>query len=381
MQFEWDEEQQQLYTRAVRFGSEILSVDTQTREREGCFGRDDWQRCGEQGLLGLSVPARFGGLGLNALTTARVLEGFGKGCDDTGLVFCASAHLFACAMAIVEHGSEDLKARLLPKLCSGEWVGANAMTEAQAGSDAYALRTTCRREGNDFILNGTKTFVTNGPCADVFVVYATSDPRAGYLGISAFAVERDRAGLSTGKSYDKFCLRSAPTSAVYLEDCRIPADNLIGKEGQGAAVFSGSMAWERACLFAGYVGAMDRTLERTVEHARQRVQFRRPIGKQQAVSHRIANMKLRLEAARLLVYQACWQHDQQQDATLAISMAKLAVSEAAIQSGLDAVQLHGALGVVTEGGIERELRGALPATIFSGTSEIQRDLIASRLGL
>jgi alkylation response protein AidB-like acyl-CoA dehydrogenase len=377
MDFSWAADQAELHERALAFARGNLN----TQSPSSTFPADLFRRCGEFGFLGLCVPTSFGGLGLDALTTAYVIEALGNGCEDMGLVFAACAHLFACVVPVVEHGSEAQRSTMLPKLMSGEWVGANAITEAEAGSDVHALKTRAVREGSDYVITGTKSFVTNGPVADVFIVYASTQPRHGYMGISAFAIEKGTHGLVVGKPFDKIGLHSAPMSALYLNDVRVSERQLLGKEGAGAAIFKASMAWERACLFAAYVGSMDRQLRETIIFAKEREQFGRPIGKYQAISHRIAGMKQRLEAARLLVYRACWHKDRGGDAAAAISLAKVAVSEAAVQSSLDAIQIHGGLGVTGEGRVERALRDAVPSTIFSGTSEIQREIVARSLGL
>jgi alkylation response protein AidB-like acyl-CoA dehydrogenase len=374
-------DQLSLAERTLEFARSQLNEGFATREREHRFGHQQWRSCGEFGLLGLSVPARYGGLGLDVLSTALAIESFGQGCEDTGLVFSACAHLLAAAMPIAEHGDDAIRERLLPRLATGELIAANAITEAEAGSDVYALSTTARREGGDYVLSGAKTYVTNAPVADVFVLYARTSPADGYLGLSAFVVRRGTPGLEVGPSLVKMGLTTSPVAAVLLSDCRVPAASRLGPEGAGREIFGSSMQWERSCLFAAYIGVMERQLARTLEHVRTRRQFRRPLSRHQAVAHRIADMKLRLEAARLLLYRACWMLDQGQDAALEVSLAKLAISEAAIASGLDAVHLHGGAGYLHETGAERGLRDALPAAIFSGTSEIHRDLIARSLGL
>jgi len=375
--FGWAPHQQDLFDRSLEFARRRLEPGA-SHER---FERERWDACAEFGLMGLALPAEVGGSGLDALTTARVLEAMGQGTADLGLLFSAGAHLFACARPLLEHGSAELRQRWLPALASGAAIGANAMTEPGAGSDTQRLATRAVRDGDAYVLDGDKSYVTNAPVADLLLVYATTEPAHGYLGISAFAVPRDTPGLRVGEPMDKVGLRSSPVASVYLEGCRVPASHRVGDEGAGSKVFAASMAWERACLFGLYLGAMQRQLDAVIAHARARTQFRRPIGKFQAVGHRIADMQLRLESARLLLHRACWLHDQSADATLAISLAKLAVSEAAVQSGLDAIQLHGGLGVVTDAGVERGLRDALASTVFSGTSEIQRNLVARALGL
>jgi alkylation response protein AidB-like acyl-CoA dehydrogenase len=292
-----------------------------------------------------------------------------------------TAHLFACAMPIALNASQELKAATLPRLASGEWIGANAITEAEAGSDVFALKTTATRDGDSYVLSGTKSYVTNGPVADVVLVYASTNLDFGYFGVSAFAVMKGTPGLIIGEPFEKIGLTTSPISTVYLEGCRVPARNLVGTEGNGAQIFASSMQWERACLFAAYVGAMDRQIDETIAYARERRQGRKRIAEYQAVSHRIVEMKLRLEAARLLLYRACWLSDQGADASLEVCLAKLATSEAAIKSSLDAIQIHGGNGIVREIGIERALRDAVPSTLFSGTSEVQHNLAAAKLGL
>lgn len=373
MDFDWSEEQKRMYDECLSFARAF--------DRAKGFSKERWARCGDFGLLGLSVPEHDGGAGLGALASARMLEAFGRGSPDLGLAFSASAHLFACAMPIAEHGGEEVRRELLPGLAQGRLVGANAITEAEAGSDVFALRSRAVREGDTYRLSGDKSYVTNGPVADVLLVYASTAPEHGYLGVSAFAVPSDLDGVQVGEPFHKMGLESSPISSVYLDDCRVPARYLVGQPGDGARIFHRSMAWERACLFAIYVGAMHRQLEATVAHVKGRRQYRKPLSKLQAVRHRIADMLLRLEGARLLLYRACWALDRGQDHALAICLSKLAVSEAAIRSSLDAIQLHGGGGYVAEVGVEAGLRDAVPATIFSGASEVQRDLVARELGL
>ncbi|MBW4565583.1 MAG: acyl-CoA dehydrogenase family protein [Mojavia pulchra JT2-VF2] len=381
MDFCWTQAQNEHYSRVLRLAQEKLNSAAKNRKHPHQFEREEWSLCGELGLLGLCVPTRYGGGGLNALTTARVIEAFGRGCEDMGLVFSVSAHLFACAMPIVEYGSEELKETILPRLCSGEWVGANAITEKEAGSDIFALKTQAIRNGESYVLTGIKSYVTNGPIADVTVIYALTNPKHGYLGITAFAVTKNTINLIASEPFSKMGLSSTPAGLMHLEECYVSVNNKLGNEGQGAQIFKRSMQWERACLFAAYLGMMERQLEQTITYAQKRRQFGKAIGKNQAISHQIADMKLRLEAARLLLYHACWLFDQGKESVLDVSMSKLAVSEAAIQSSLDAIQIHGAVGFTSEAGIERMLRDAIPSTIFSGTSEIHRDIIARELGL
>ena len=375
MNFHWTPSQADLYQNALRFARKQLGAAPPE------FDRASWKACGDFGVLGLCIDQEYGGMGLDALTTARVMEAVGRGAEEMGLVFAAAAHLFACAVPVAEHGGPELRARFLTKMANGEAIAGNAATEAEAGSDIFAMKATAVREGDEYVLQGEKTFVTNGPVADVFLAYAATEPSHGYFGISAFLVERERPGVIVGSPFDKIGLAGALTSTVYFDGCRVPVGNRLAEEGQGAIIFEHSMAWERTCLFAAYLGLMERQLERTIEHVKGRKQFGRRLSENQGVAFRIVDMKHRLEAARLLLYRACWLRDQGESAALDVSLAKLAVSEAAVQSGLDAIQLHGGNGVMEEYGVARMLRDAIPCRIFSGTSEMQRSIIARELGL
>jgi alkylation response protein AidB-like acyl-CoA dehydrogenase len=381
MDFYWSPTQNEEYNKVLDFAQEKLNSLVKERKYPREVGSQEWFLCGEVGLLGLCVPKHYGGSGFDALTTARIIEAFGRGCEDMGLVFSVSAHLFACAMPIVEYGSEELKAEILPRLCSGQWVGANAISETEAGSDVFALKTKAVRQSDCYSLTGVKSYVTNGPIADVTIVYASTNPHHGYLGITAFIVKKDTPGLLAGQPFHKMGLTTTPASMMYLEESCVPINNRLGNEGQGAEIFKRSMLWERACLFAAYVGMMERQLDQTIAYARKRRQFGKAISKNQAISHQIVDMKLRLETARLLLYRTCWLFDQGKESVLDVSMSKLAISEAAIRSSLDAIQIHGAFGFACENGLEQMLRDAIPSTIFSGTSEIQRDIIARELSL
>jgi alkylation response protein AidB-like acyl-CoA dehydrogenase len=379
MDFSWTPEQSDLYDRALAFARERLEPASKNKEPDAF--RTSFRVAGEFGLLGLCVPEEYGGIGLGALDTARTFEAAGKGCTDSGLLFGCAAHLFACAMPILEFAQEDLKRALLPKLCKGELVGANAITEDVSGSDAFAMRTSVEIDGDNYYVTGAKSYVTNGPFADVFVTYGTKNPAYGHMGIVGVVLERDTPGLTVGAPFEKIGLKGAPISSVYYERCKVPATARLGREGQGSSVFTRSMHWERACLFGIYLGVMERQIELVVGYLKNRRQFGKPLAKQQALAHKVADMKLRLEAARLLLYRACWKIDRGEDATQEIAMSKIATSEAAIQSSLDAIQLYGGNGVMEEMGIAVMLRDAVPSTIFSGTSEIQRNLIARGLGL
>lgn len=334
------------------------------------------------GLTGLCLPERYGGGGLGALDTALCLEAFGEVCRDTGLVFGVAAHLLACAVPVRDFASAQARAELLPGLAGGALIAANAMTEPAAGSDTGLVSTTARRDGDGhYVIDGVKSFASNAAVADLLVTYAVSDPHGGVLGMSAFAVPRSQDGITVEEPMAKMGLWGCPASRIRFDHCRVPASCRLGEEGHGAFIFQRSMLWERACLFALYLGLMERQLAECTGHARSRRQFGRPVGGFQAISHKIADMRLRLEAARLLLYRACWLIDQGQEQPSAAALAKVAVSQAAVANSLDAVQIFGGSGYLMTTGIETQLRDSVPAGIFSGTTEIQKEIIAREAGL
>jgi alkylation response protein AidB-like acyl-CoA dehydrogenase len=266
-------------------------------------------------------------------------------------------------------------------MARGDLIAGNAMTEQDAGSDVGQLGTKAVACPGGFRLDGTKTFVSNGPVSDLFVTYATTDPGAGHWGITAFVIDARSDGVAIGEPMRKLGMEGCLASTVEFRDCVVPRDAVLGEVGQGAAIFQHSMNWERTCLFAFYLGVQDRLISRAVEHARRRRQFGRRLADFQSVSNRIVAMKLRVEAARLLLYRACWAIDTGQESALFTALSKLAVSEGALASATDAVQLFGSLGYLREHGIEATLRDAIGGTIFSGASDIQRQLVAMELGL
>ena len=381
MNFSWSKAQNQRHEAMLSYSKKYLNRSVDKREHAHQFCQQSWKLCGEAGLLALCVPEQYGGRGYDVLTTAYITEAFGEGCEDTGLVFAVGAHLFACLMPIVHYGTKAQKARFLPKLAKGTWVAANGITEQNSGSDVFNMQTIAKKQGKEYILNGTKSYVTNGPIADVFIVYAMTNPAHGYFGITGFIIEKNTPGLTITKAFKKMGLSAAQGGQIILDHCKVPVKNRLGAEGQGAKVFSHSMQWERACLFAGFLGATNRLFQKCLTYAKTRHQSGRPIGKFQSLSHRIADMHIEIESARLLLYRACWLMDQGKDAIKEISMAKIAVSETFVRASLEAIQIHGSNGYDQDYGIERYLRNAMGTKIFSGTSETQRDLVANRLGL
>ena len=382
MDFALSDDQQQLRKEIIEFSHEQLNGDERRRDAEQCFSLDLWQKCGERKLQGLPVDEAFGGRGLSPLSTAIAIEAMGYGCHDSGLVFSVAAHLLACVVPVWKHGSHEQKRRYLPPLCQGGLIAANGMTEPGSGSDAFSMTTRAEREGTGYRLNGKKTLISNAPVADVVVVYAMTDPDRGFLGgATAFLIERSTPGLAFGPPIEKMSLRTTQMGELVFEDAYVPAESVIGAEGAGATLFSQSMEWERICLVAAHVGKMEWLLEKAVRHARTRTAFGQRIGKFQAVSHRIADMKVRLEAARWLTYKAAWRLDRARDIAVDASVTKIFASEALVDTALDVVRTLGGYGVLVEHDVERSLRDSVASVLYSGTNDLQRDIIARWLGL
>lgn len=380
-QFELTEEQQKLQNGAIEFARTALAEGLRARDRAEEFSAEGWKRCAEFGVLGLPVPTEYGGLGLGISDVIAVMEGLGYGTPDQGLLFSINAHLWTNTLPILHFGTEAQKKKYLPGLSNGSLIGANAASEPDAGSDVFSMRTRSERRGDFYVLNGAKTFVTNGPVANLFVSYATLDPALGPMGITAFIVERETPGLVISRHMEKMGLRTSPISEVIFDNCEVPVANRLGREGRGVQVFESAMEWERGCILASCLGVMRRQLERCVSYAQTRKQFGKPIGKFQSVANKIVDMKLRLDASRPLVYRIGWLKERNRSALLEAAVAKLFLSEALVKTCLDALQIFGGYGYMCEQEVERELRDALGSTLYSGTSEIQRNIIAKCLGL
>jgi alkylation response protein AidB-like acyl-CoA dehydrogenase len=380
MDFEPTQEQLAFREDVLAFARDSLGEDAIRAEGEA-FPREGWLRCAEFGVQGLAVPREYGGRGADAVTIMLALEALGYGCRDNGLIFSLNAQMWACQTPIAKFGTDEQKRRYLPGFADGSIIGAHAISEPGSGSDAFALTSTAEDHEDGYVLNGMKTFITNAPVADVFVIFATTDPSRGFAGVSAFLIDRDTSGLSVSEPLSKMGLRTAQMGEVFLESCELRRDQLLGELGGGMAVFNSSMDWERGCILASTVGSMQRQLERSIAYARKRKQFGKPIGKNQAVSHRIVDMKVRLEAARLLLYKLGWLMDQGRSSPLDAALTKLFLSESFLQSSMDTLTTHGGYGYLTEYEIERDVRDALGGRIYSGTSDLQRNVIAGYLGL
>jgi alkylation response protein AidB-like acyl-CoA dehydrogenase len=380
MDFAFSEAQKHWHDAAKQFAQENLN-DNESLERDqrGEFWREGFSRCARFGISGLPVPREFGGQGQDLETTVAAMEGLGYGCADNGLIFAINASLWTVAMPIVGFGTEAQKQRYLPGLCDGRWFGANGASEPEAGSDIFGMQTRAERRGDGWVLNGRKTWITGGPVADLYLCFASTDPSRGVLGISTFLIERDTPGFHVVREIPKLGLRTAPMGELVFDNCVLPAESLLGREGRGGPIFNTALEWERGGILSSVLGTMRRQLDRCIEHARTRKQFGQPIGKFQSVSNRIVDMTIRLETSRFMVYRYAWSKSQNRENTTWASMAKLHVSECFVQNSLDAIRVFGAAGYATQAGLERDLRDSVGGLIFSGTNDIQRVIIAQQL--
>jgi alkylation response protein AidB-like acyl-CoA dehydrogenase len=381
LDFSWTEEQSAFRKSVIRFAQQELNHDMIEHDRDEQFSWDAWKKCGQFGIQGLPVPVQYGGGGADILTTACGLEALGYGCRDNGLIFSINAHMWTTEIPFLMFGTEAQKQRYLPRLTSGEWVGIHAMTEPQAGSDVFSLKSRAERKGDRYVINGSKTFITNAQIADLMIVFANLDPAKGAAGITAFIVEKGTPGFTVSGKLHKMGLRTSPMAELAFVDCEVPVENVLGKEGAGTAIFTASMEWERICIMASHLGAMQRLLETCVKYSGDRKQFGQSIGKFSAIANKVADMDIRLETARLVLYKAAWLKKQGKHPLREAAIAKAYVSEACIQTCLDAIQIHGGYGYMTEYEIERELRDAISGKIYSGTTEIQKMIIAGLHGL
>jgi alkylation response protein AidB-like acyl-CoA dehydrogenase len=380
MDFDWSEESLSLRREAVEFGKS-LNAGILEDDRTGRFPIEKWQRLADWGFLGLRVPAQFGGGDVDLLTGLLVTEGLGEGCHDGGLVFSASVQGWVLVSGLIDYGSEEQKQRYLPGLAAGTTIGALAITEPESGSDAFAMRTRATPVDGGWSLAGRKTYITNGPTADLVICFAATGEGGAVGGISAFLVNTDTPGVERTPAMGKMGLRTSPLGDLVFDDAFVPEQNVLGDVGSGALVFNDLMEWERTWPTAAQVGALQREIEQARSYSKDRRAFGSPISSFQGVANRIVDMKMRLEAGRLLVYRAACLKAQGRSALGESALAKLWVSESAVASSLDSIQVHGGYGYMSEAGIERRLRDAVGGRIYSGTSEMQRAVVGRSIGL
>jgi hypothetical protein len=371
-------EEQKLLKQTVRdFAEAELSPHAREWDEKQGFPREVFTKLGELGLMGVVWPVEYGGAGLSTLDYAIVMEELSRA--DAGVALSVAAHNSLCSGHIFLAGTDEQKKKYLMPLARGQKIGCWGLTENSAGSDAGGTKTTAVKRGSEWVLNGSKTFITNGRLADVAVVMAVTDRAKDKKGISAFIVERGTRGFRAGKKEDKLGVRSSDTSELVFEDCHIPAGNLLGQEGNGFVDTLRVLDRGRIGISAFSVGIAQASLEASIKYAGGRRQFGHAIAEFQAVQFKIADMATRIEAARLLTWKAAVLRDSGREHTAESSMAKLFASEVAVEAALEAVQIHGGYGYIKEYPVERYLRDSKLGTIGEGTSEVQRLVIAREL--
>ncbi len=367
MDFAFTEEQMMFKDQVIRFATKEIVPRAQEHDLKGEFDFQSFRRLGEFGILGLHFPESLGGSDADVVTTTLAGEALGEAGVDGGLSLAYGAHTFLCADTIFTHGTDAQREKYIPKLCSGEWIGCMGLTEPGAGSDVASMTMHAQKREDGYVLNGNKMFITNGPIADVAVVYAKTDKEQTHTGISAFIVEKDTPGFSAGKNLNKMGVRSSHT----------PHENLIGQEGAGFLMAMQTVEWDRSALMAPFVGGMTYVLNKCIRYARERHQFGRPISQFQAIKHKLADIKIFIEAARSLVYRIAWSKDQGKPLNhLEAAVAKLFIGDWSLGPANDAVTLHGGYGYCHEYDVERAFRDGRLAPIGGGTSEIAKMIIS-----
>jgi alkylation response protein AidB-like acyl-CoA dehydrogenase len=377
---EWTDEQKAL-RKSLEPYFEPLSAGHIEDDAEGQFNREKWDLIRESGVLRIPFDPQWGGLGHDALTLVYVLEHLGYGCRDNGLLFTLATQLVSAATPLHRFGSDELKERYLKQLIDGTLISAHAISEPSAGSDAMAMITTATEDGDSYVLDGQKLFITSGPLADVITVYAKMDTGGGATGITAFLVPTDTPGFNVGDPIPKMGLNTCPFCQLEFRNCRVPKENIVGRPGGGFFILEHIMNWEILCIFIMMVGEMQERMERCIAYAKSRQSFGRPIGTNQYIAGKIVDMKLGIETSRKHLYDTARRFARRRSVTTEISMAKLITSEANLNSALAAVQIFGGRGYMREFGLEKAVRDAVGGPIYSGTNETQRIRIASMLGL
>jgi hypothetical protein len=378
MDFGFSEEQMMFRDTVYKFAKKNIVDLCEEADLKSEFSYEIWSMLGKMGLLGLPIPVEYGGQGADVVTCCLASEALGHAGVDQGHLLSLGAHTYLCADTIFQHGNEAQKQKYVPRLASGEWIGCMGLTEPSAGSDAASLQTTAVKKGDRWFLNGSKTFITNAPVADICVVYATMDKVKKHEGITAFIVEKNFKGYSTGKPFHKMGCRTSMTSEVFFDECEVPEENLLGTAGSGFSMTHQTLEWDRSALLAPYIGTLMQSIELCSTYSISRRQFDRPIKDFQAIQHKLADMKIILEVARLAVYRVAALKDAGHSINhLQASIAKAFTGDWGLRCASDAVQIFGGYGYMHEYPVERFFRDAKIAQIGGGTSEIMR-LIISR---
>ncbi|EJQ42009.1 acyl-CoA dehydrogenase [Bacillus wiedmannii] len=376
MHFKLSEEHEMIRKMVRDFAKNEVAPTAAERDEEERFDRALFDQMAEFGLTGIPWPEEYGGIGSDYLAYVIAIEELSRVCASTGVTL--SAHTSLAGWPIFKFGTEEQKQKFLRPMAEGTKIGAYGLTEPSSGSDAGGMRTTAKRDGDHYILNGSKIFITNGGIADIYVVFALTDPESKQRGTSAFIVESDTPGFSVGKKESKLGIRSSPTTEIMFEDCRIPVENLLGEEGQGFKVAMQTLDGGRNGIAAQAVGIAQGALDASVDYARERHQFGKPIAAQQGIGFKLADMATDVEAARLLTYQAAWLESEGLPYGKESAMSKVFAGDTAMKVTTEAVQVFGGYGYTKDYPVERYMRDAKITQIYEGTQEIQR-LVISRM--
>lgn len=377
MSYQLTEEQKMIQDMVRDFAREEIMPGAAERDRKKIFPKEIIEKMGELGLMGMNVPPEYNGAGVDTVSYSLALQEVAYACASTAVIM--SVHNSVACGPIYQFGSDYLKERYLKPLAAGKMLGSFALTEPNAGSDPASQRTRAKRDGDSYIINGTKIFITSGKNSDITVVTAYTEPEKRHKGISAFVVEKGTPGFYVGKEEEKMGLRASDTVELVFEDCRVPAENLLGREGDGFLIAMVSLDGGRIGIASQAVGIAQACLDAAIGYAKERIQFGRPISQFQAIRWMIADMATEIEAARLLTFNAASMRDRGENFTAAASMAKLFASEMANRVAYKALQIHGGYGYTKEYPVERHYRDARVLTIYEGTSEIQRRVISNHV--
>jgi alkylation response protein AidB-like acyl-CoA dehydrogenase len=370
--FSLSDEQEALYAGMLRVGREVIAPGAAERDLAGRWDPAVWKGLAAAGVPGMPIPEEYGGSGGSIIDCCLVNEALGEGGRDGGLGLSLGAHWVIGTVPIWLHGTEEQRQRWLPGLCDGSLIGSWASTEPEAGSDSGAIRTTAVRDGDDWVLNGTKTFITNGPIADVCTVLAKAPE-----GATAFIVDTRNPGFVVGRELDKLGCRSSPTAEIHLSDCRVRSADVLGEVGNALwKIAFECFDWERTVMLAGIVGGMRATLDTTIAYAKQREQFGKPIAHHQVIAHKLAQMEINYQVVRNAVYKAAWLKMVGREHMVEASVAKALAGTLSVDNALEAIQVHGGYGYLRDFPVERALRDAKLASLGGGTTEIQKMIIS-----
>ncbi|MFV8829011.1 acyl-CoA dehydrogenase [Alkalihalobacterium sp. APHAB7] len=377
MNFQLSDEQQMIKKMVRDFAENEVGPTAHERDEEERFDRELFNKMAELGLTGIPWPEEYGGIGADYLSYCIAVEELSR--VDAAMGTTLSAHTSLAGWPLYKFGTEEQKQKYLRPLAEGKKIGAYGLTEPSSGSDAAAMKTTARRDGDDYILNGSKIFITNGGEADIYVVFALTDPEQKHRGTSAFIVESDMPGFSVGKKEKKLGIRSSPTTEIIFEDVRVPKENLLGKEGEGFKIAMMTLDGGRNGIAAQAVGIAQGALDASVAYAKERKQFGKSIASQQGVAFKLANMATKVEASRLLTYQAAWRESEGLSYGKESAISKLMAGDTAMEVAIEAVQVFGGYGYTKEYPVERYMRDAKITQIYEGTQEVQRLVISKML--